>query len=86
MKTVWKYQLEVKDRQSIAIPSDYKFLSVQTQDDIPCVWVLVDPASHLLTVDIITHGTGHPCPDLEGTEYIGTYQLGSFVGHVWGIV
>jgi len=84
---VYKYQLQVTDKQTVIMPSDRKILSVQVQGGIPCLWAMVDPDSEDETVGIITIGTGHPAPD-GVDEFIDTYQLndGALVFHVFGCV
>ena len=88
MKTVWKFNLQVTDWQAIAIPNVYELLCVQVQYGTPCIWALVDPSTPVITIDIITHGTGRDCFDVSNAKYIGSYQLngGNFVGHVWGVI
>ncbi len=83
-KTIWKYDLEVTDKQVIHAPKGAKFLTVQTQKNTPCLWVLVDPDIPRVSYSISTYGTGHKIDDTIGT-YIGTYmtQADNFVGHVF---
>jgi hypothetical protein len=88
MKTVWKFPLKVIDFQIIKMPVGYQFLCVQTQSETPCLWALVDDRADKISVEIITHGTGHPCMDIGPKQYIGSYQLegGALIFHVWGEV
>jgi len=82
---IWKYTLKVTDTQSFRIPKGSKILTVQTQNDIPCIWVLVDQKEELTEVRTIgIHGTGNPIPDNPGI-YIGTFQIryGQLVFHVF---
>ena len=85
MKTIWKYPLSVEDVQTIDLPAGYKPLCVQIQGDDLCLWALVDDRAEKVTAKVIIHGTGHPADDVEGLQYVGTFQLygGSFVGHVF---
>mgnify|MGYP001592531188 CR=1 FL=1 len=81
---VFKYQLEVTDRQTVIMPKAARILCVQAQNGRPCLWALVpDDMAPELRV-IFTHGTGHTCSSDIGS-YVGTYQLqnGAFVGHVF---
>lgn len=89
MKTIWKYTLDVEDKQFIAVPLNTELLSVQVQNEEPQLWALVDENEiSRVNAKIIIHGTGHPANDIEGMKFLGTFQLynGSFVGHCWGIV
>lgn len=90
MRTVWKFPLEIKDRQKLEVPKDARFRAMQTQGDgpiaQPCLWLECDddPEVQTETLEVVTVGTGHPIPD-EPLKYLGTYQVlsGDFVGHVY---
>jgi len=82
---IWKYTLNMLDQQRISMPKNSKILTVQTQNDIPQIWVLVDQTEELTEVRTIgIHGTGNPIPDNPGI-YIGTFQIhyGQLVFHVF---
>jgi len=86
MKTIYKYSLETIKNQFIDLPVDSKILCVQTQNDTPCIWALVDDAVAALETRIIyTYGTGHDIPDADNLVYIGTYQLliGKLIFHLF---
>lgn len=86
MKTVFKYVLKVTDEQTIQMPLGAKVLSVQNQQDKPCLWALVDP-EHPSTesVSVAMFGTGNPIEDwqLEGLSFLGTVQINWLVLHVF---
>lgn len=89
MKTIYKYQLKSTDRQGIELPEGFEILTVQTQNDIPCLWVLHDlePKKMVLT-EIEIFGTGHDVYHIDGKterKYIGTFQLhgGGLIFHVF---
>ena len=46
-KTIWKYQLDTTDKQTITMPFGAEILSVQMQGLNPCMWVLVNPSKEL---------------------------------------
>ena len=83
MKTIWKYELQV-DRNEIEIPQGAAILSVQTQNERPCIWfeLFADNPKETRVFEIF--GTGHTLPNSPG-RYIGTIQLmdGKFVGHIY---
>ena len=83
-KTIWKFELEPIDFQTLEVPEGAQFLTIQTQNGTPCLWALVQPDAKKYLVGIGTYGTGHPIPDGE-RNYIGTYQLmgGGLVFHVF---
>jgi len=81
--SIWKFTLEVTDRQSVFIPKGAQLLTVQTQHEKPCLWALVNPETPTERYEIIIVGTGHPVT-ADGL-YLGTFQLdnGAFVGHTF---
>lgn len=89
MKTIYKYQLETTDFQSITLPKGYEILTVQTQNQTPCLWVLHDKKPEKFEdVEINIIGTGHAIYHVDGKterKYIGTYQLhgGQLIFHVF---
>ena len=90
VKTIYKYELLVKDTQLVSLPKGAKILTIQTQGPFPQLWAMVDTEEDTEEVLIETFGTGHPIKDLPlGVKrtYIGTYQLsgGSLIFHVFKI-
>lgn len=85
--TIYKYPLRVDDQQAITLPAGSRVLTVQAQNEAPCIWALVNPELDALERhDFRTLGTGHPFPDAaEWPTYLGTYQLrgGDLVFHVF---
>lgn len=79
---IYKYRLMTIERQTISIPSDAKFLSVQNQHDNITLWFAVNPDSDLVDdIEFILVGTGENIPPLCG--YLGTVQQGIFVWHIY---
>jgi len=87
MKKIFKYPLEIKDKQVIAMPDNAEILCVQMQAGTPCLWALVDPEEERVNRTILTFGTGHPIDEKEEDilYYIDTYQHlnGTLVFHVF---
>ena len=84
-KVIWKYELDITDKQTIMMPPGAQILSVANQRGKLCLWALVEPAWSDLearTIEII--GTGNPI-DLSGLwhEHIGTVVMEPFVWHVF---
>jgi hypothetical protein len=88
VKAVWKFHVPLtpNGRFELKMPKGAEILSLQLQgsDPEPFIWALVDPhngdAERLFQIV----GTGHE----EVTKYhhyIGTYQEGRFVWHVFEI-
>lgn len=88
MKTIWKYQLPLQDSFTIDIPKGAKILSLQTQENIPCIWILVNKNRLLERRTFKTFGTGFDEIEDRNLNYIGTYQVheGSFVFHVFEVL
>jgi hypothetical protein len=86
MTRIWKFPLKLIERQVISVPANAKALTVQMQlnggDEIPTVWMQVDPDAPTGPRTFTIVGTGHPVPDNAG-EYLGTVQELGFVWHVY---
>lgn len=84
MKTIYKYPLEVTDRQTLMLPAHPEFLTVVVQREQPCIWALIDTNAELLPFTINMCGTGRPCHHGRD-EYLGTVLLldGELVLHVF---
>jgi hypothetical protein len=85
--TIWKYPLlnfPVLDL-ALAMPKGSRILTVQMQGNQPCLWALVDQNAPKVTYHFTIVGTGWEIgvADAGGIEYIGTFQTGSFVWHVF---
>ena len=86
MKTIWKFQLDITGEQTISVPKDTLLLqTVKVQGSIPVIWGMCDSSiKEKEDVIIVTLGTGNLIPENIGKlHYIGTYQLSTFVGHVF---
>ena len=83
---IWKYPLEVVPQQILEMPFGSKILTVQVQQEIPCIWALVNPEIYLDNREIRIVGTGHKFDD-PLFKYIGTFQQldGSLVWHVFEV-
>jgi hypothetical protein len=83
MKTIHKYPLEVADEQDVTMPVGAVILTVQVQNNQPCLWALVEPDNPTQIRTILMHGTGNPGECFW--RYIATIQLhgGKLVFHVF---
>ena len=88
-KRIFKYPIRIEDIQSIKLPIGAEILCVQTQNNEPFIWALVDPSTD---ADMMSHtfelfGTGHEVTYDMGIEskYIGTFQLhgGDLIFHLF---
>lgn len=83
---IYKYTFRVDDTVTITMPKGAEILSVQTQDDVPTVWALVDPKAPPVSRLFHIFGTGHPIPGLFGpSSFVATFQQrdGAFVWHMF---
>lgn len=83
---IFKWTLQLTDLQELQIPRGARVLSVQTQNDIPRLWALVDEREPLEKRCFATYGTGNPIPaESDFSRFVGTYQCsdGAFVFHVF---
>lgn len=84
-KVIWKYILETTDSQELIMPKGACVLTVQVQNNTPCLWALVNPNAEKESRIFETFGTGQPicCATDMQRNYIGTYQKHGLVLHVF---
>lgn len=79
-KSIWKYQLKALDWQEVEMPAEAEILTVQNQNEVACLWALVNPNGDKAEKrQIEIFGTGHPVPCDMGVsrKYISTFQIES---------
>jgi hypothetical protein len=81
MNTIWKYTIPIEDSFALNMPREATSLHVDMQAGVPTLWALVDTTAP--NEERIFHivGTGHEVP--RYTCYVGTFQMGMFVWHLW---
>ncbi len=83
---ILKYEIPVQSNQfTMILPAHLRFLCIQTQYEIPQLWVLTDTcltAPKQYNFLLLTTGER---TELSIGDYLGTFQLtsGNFVGHVF---
>lgn len=84
MTTIWKYKLNITDRQVIMMPVGAKILAVQVQHGEPCLWARIHPNREEKKRLIKIYGTGNN-ELMDEDRYIGTFQMadGDFIWHVF---
>lgn len=80
--TIFKYPIEVCDRQTVSIRGPAVILSVQFQAGRLCLWALVDENSTMVEKTIQIYGTGFPDVEIH-SKHLGTVQEGRLVWHVF---
>lgn len=74
MQTIYKYPLEMKDRQVLSLPLGFEILHITPQAGYVMLWAKVDTEVDEQDVEFITAFTGHPLPSDAG-QHISTYIL-----------
>jgi hypothetical protein len=85
MKTIWKYEIRTEENV-YEMPKGAKILSAQLQGGKICIWALVDTEVEKEIRIIEVFGTGLAFKVKKNWVYIGTVQVGWFVGHVFEIL
>lgn len=88
-RTIWKFEIDVKDIIEIELPDNSKLLKIMSlpgAKEILVFWYLVHKPCELKAVDKFrVYGTGHNIPNDSG-EYIDTIKTERmFVWHVFRI-
>lgn len=84
MRTIHKYPIEIAGFQTLEVPQVRRVLTVQIQNDKPCIWMEVETETPHTELKVYVFGTGHPMPPID-LHYIGTIQVckGRGVFHVF---
>lgn len=73
-RAVWKFPIEITDRQVLQMPHGAQIHYVAVQHEKICLWASVDTNVDLEERVIIVAGTGHAISDTD-LRYIGTVQF-----------
>lgn len=86
MMKIWKWSIEITDRQTLMMPAGAKILDVQVQDTDVALWALCNPDMPNVPRDIAIYGTGNHVPDSPG-QYLATVQThnNKLVWHVFDL-
>ena len=78
-KSIWKFELNpsISGNRTFKMPKGSEVLTVQTQNNNPCIWALVNPANEIEDRHFELYGTGHDihCDMTIHRAYIGTFQM-----------
>lgn len=87
MKTVWKYDVPVKDEFSFSMPVGAVLLHVAVQGTEVKLWALVDPQQAGELRRFRLAGTGHPV-EYRNVAHVGSFMLhsGALVFHLFEIL
>lgn len=83
MKTIYKYDLDIRNRQIIDLPLDAEIIKIGFDPNkLLCIWAIVDSeAKTFLETVFYIFGTGHEV--YEELKYLGTVNQDRFVWHVF---
>lgn len=84
MRTIHKFPVYSTGSFVITVPVEARPLSVAVQNEQPIMWFELDTRQEHAKRCFEVVGTGQPVP--ENAIYIGTYQLGWFVGHLYEVL
>lgn len=87
VKTIWKYQLAIRDVQKLQIPSGATLLSVQFHHSYHhrelCAWFVLDPEMKPEERTFRIFNTGMPVENAESLTYLNTVQDGDSIRHIF---
>lgn len=84
MITIYKYKINITDKQTLNLPTDAEFLKIGTQNDVLYIWAMVNTSKKIIPYDIVIFGTGHEIKSWETLKHIGSFQhKNTFVWHVF---
>lgn len=80
LNTIWKFKLSRDAVQSIMVPSEYSFLSLDLdRNNDRCVWLMVNSQAAPTQLEIIKVGTGSNVPHVG--DYLGTINQDGDIWH-----
>jgi hypothetical protein len=94
MKTVWKFELNSEEVNTVYTPISSELLTVQfqkvrgmnVQQEVLCAWFIVDSAQPPLEMHhivLVTTGNEFPQVNYQACKYISTVQRNGIVLHVF---
>jgi hypothetical protein len=83
MKTIYKYPIQIIDRQEIEIHSGAEIIKAGLDPKGNfCIWAIVSTESMTHKKPIWVVGTGNPFPR-GATKHIDSFNVGPFVWHIF---
>lgn len=77
---IFKYTLEIADRQEVQLPEGAKILAFQFQRGFPYIWAMVAEGAPVKTRALRIYGTGYQINiDDTPVQYVGTAQQGDWL-------
>jgi hypothetical protein len=83
MNTIYKYPIEITDKQTVSMPIGAQVLSAQMQGTQLCIWALVEVGNINCDRRVRVFGTGNTVK-LDGNwKFVDSVQERIFVWHVF---
>ena len=93
MQTIYKYQITNLDGITLHVPYcgdltfDKQVLHCDVQNDVPCIWALVDNEQEQRAIRVVAYGTGQDGSKAitRGLKHIGSFLMlnGNLVVHAF---
>jgi len=85
MKTIWKYELDFEEKQTIELPLDAKIISLLNQGGRMVFYIEhKKEETRTKNVEFIIGGTGGDLPNnIDEFSFLNTVPVGEFVFHVY---
>ncbi len=76
-KVIYKYSISLNDTILLQLPKNAEILFVETQNDKPFIWCLINHELELEPRYFYLYGTGHIIEDEKDYQkvYLGTFKL-----------
>jgi len=74
MKTIWKFKFEINDNFELSMPKNAEILTIQIQNNIPCIWAIIDSDQLSEIRYFELYGTGHLLKESK-KKYIGSFRM-----------
>lgn len=82
MKTIYRFSFS-PDKPIINMPKGARVLSTAAQNDVICVWALVDSHAPVIKYRFHVLGTGHDANEVTSQVGTGVHLIQQFVGTVF---
>ncbi len=85
MQTIYKYPVPVQDEFVVDMPIGAEVLAVQIQGGEAQMWALVETDRPMSKRTFYVRGTGNDYSKQLKGAYVGTFQTGRFVWHLFEV-
>lgn len=76
MHAIYKYQLNIKEKQELMLPVNSQIIRVDDIDGLFYLWAIVDTQEEVMEArNLEFYKTGQPIDNPDGLQYIGFCKL-----------